>query len=79
MAVNYYSQFDNVLTVNYAAVQNNVTLYPDLVKLQISMDNGAIIGVEAGNYLRNHVDRTLELPAISETDASKYISSPSFH
>lgn len=74
MDMNYYAQYDNILTVNYAATQNNVVLYPDLVKVQISMDNGAIIGVEAGNYLRNHVDRTLALPAISETDAVKYVS-----
>lgn len=74
MDMNYYAQYDNILTVNYAATQNNVVLYPDLVKVQISMDNGAIIGVEAGNYLRNHADRTLEIPAISETDATKYVS-----
>jgi germination protein YpeB len=74
MDMNYYAQYDGILTINYAATQNNVVLYPDLVKLQISMENGAIIGVEAGNYLRNHVERTLALPAISETDATKYIS-----
>ena len=74
MDMNYYSQYDGILTINYAAVQNDVVLYPDLIKIQISMENGAIIGVEAGNYLRNHVERTLELPAITQTDAIKYIS-----
>lgn len=74
MDMNYYAQYDGILTVNYAAVQNNVILYPDLVKLQISMENGAIIGAEAGNYLRNHTARTLEIPAVSETDAAKYVS-----
>lgn len=74
MDMNYYAQYDNILTVNYAATQNGVVLYPDLVKVQISMDNGAIIGVEAGNYLRNHVERSLALPALSETDAVKFVS-----
>lgn len=69
MEMSYYSRFDGILTVNYAAVQNGVVLYPDLIKVQLSMKDGAVIGVEAGNYLMNHVERTLELPAISEADA----------
>ena len=60
---------DGILTVNYAAVQNDVVLYPDLIKVQLSMKDGSVIGVEAGNYLMNHTQRTLELPAISEEDA----------
>lgn len=74
MEMNYYAEYGNVLTINYAAAENNVVLYPDLVKVQISMDNGAIIGVEAGNYLKNHAPRTIELPALSETDAVARLS-----
>lgn len=69
MEMSYYSRFDGILTINYAAVQNDVVLYPDLVKVQLSMRDGTVIGIEAGNYLMNHVERTLELPAISEEDA----------
>lgn len=69
MELNYYSQHDGILTANYAATQNGVTLYPDLVKIQISMADGAILGVEAGNYLRNHVPRSLDLPALTEAEA----------
>ena len=69
MEMSYYSRYDGILTVNYAAVQNDVVLYPDLVKVQLSMADGAVIGLEAANYLMNHVERTLELPAISEADA----------
>ena len=69
MELNYYSQHDGILTANYAATQNGVTLYPDLVKIQVSMADGAILGVEAGNYLRNHVSRSLDLPALTEAEA----------
>ena len=69
MELNYYSQHDGILTANYAATQNGVTLYPDLVKIQVSMADGAILGVEAGNYLRNHVPRSLDLPALTEAEA----------
>ena len=69
MEMSYYSRFDGILTVNYAAVQNGVVLYPDLIKMQLSMKDGAVIGVEAGNWLLNHTERTLPLPALSEEDA----------
>jgi len=44
-------------------------LYPDLVKLQVSLADGMVIGMEDGGYLRNHVPRALSLPAISEEEA----------
>ena len=37
---------DGIMTVNFAAVQNGVVLYPDLVKVQVSLADGAVIGLE---------------------------------
>lgn len=74
MEISYYSTYGGVMTINFAAMQNGVILYPDLVKLQISMADGAVIGIEAGNYLRNHVERVLELPALAEDDARALVS-----
>lgn len=74
MEISYYSRYGGVMTINFAAAQNGVILYPDLIKLQISMSDGAVIGMEAGNYLRNHTQRTIELPAISESDARALVS-----
>ncbi len=50
MEISYYSRYGGVMTVNFAATQNGVILYPDLIKIQISMADGAVIGIEAGNY-----------------------------
>ena len=69
METSYSSRFDGILTANYAAVQNGVVLYPDLVKVQVSLKDGAVIGLEEANYLMNHVPRTIEVPALSESDA----------
>ncbi len=69
MQESYFSRYDGILTVNFAAVQGDVTLYPDLVKVQVSLEDGSIIGLEAGGYLRNHVERDLALPALSEQEA----------
>ena len=69
MAVSYYYRYQNVLTINFAAMQNDVILYPDLIKVQVSMADGSIIGVECANYLKNHVQRNLNPPLISAEDA----------
>ena len=65
----YYSALDGVLTVNFAAVQDGVILYPDLVKVQLSMEDGAIIGLDAKSYLKNHRVRHIDYPRISESEA----------
>ena len=69
MQESYYSRYDGILTVNFAAVQDGVVLYPDLVKVQVSLRDGAVIGLEAGGYLRNHVEREFTLPALTEEEA----------
>ena len=69
MEMSYYSRFDGILTVNFAAVQSGVVLYPDLVKVQVSLADGSVVGLEAANYLNNHVERALSLPALSEDEA----------
>lgn len=74
MAVSYFYHYQNVMTVNFAAVQDDVLLYPDLVKVQVSMQDGSIVGVECANYLKNHVPRTLSDVQISEEEALARIS-----
>lgn len=73
MEISYYSSYGGVMTINYAATQNGVILYPDLIKVQVAMDDGAVIGIEAGNYLRSHTRRELETPALTEEDARSLI------
>ena len=67
--MSYASRFGGILTVNFAAVQSGVVLYPDLVKVQVSLRDGEVIGLEAAGWLMNHVTRTIELPAIGEAEA----------
>lgn len=75
MEMSYASQFDGILTVNFAAVQNRVVLYPDLVKVQVSLRDGTIIGLEPAGYLINHVERTIPLPALTAEDAAARVGS----
>ena len=74
VAVSYWAAFDNYLTVNFAAVQDGVVLYPDLIKVQMSMESGLPVGLEAVNYLSNHVERSLPEPALSEEAARERLN-----
>lgn len=75
MHAGYYRKFAGVLTVNLAPVENGVILYPDLIKMQVNMENGDICGMEFTNYYSNHENRTIEPPLIDETQALLSIDS----
>lgn len=67
-AYRYYSLNNGVLTINYAAVQDGIILYPDLIKIGIAMDNGQMVTFDATGYLMNHTNRELPEPVLSEAD-----------
>ena len=54
---------ENVAYINLAPVENEIIMYPDLVKVKVDLTAQEIIGFEAVNYALNHVDRTPEFNA----------------
>lgn len=69
MKETYYLKEEGVITINYAYNQDNVVVYPDLVKLKIALDNGEILGLEANGYLDNHTTRKISKINISKEQA----------
>lgn len=69
MKQTYYEKNNNVATINYAYKQDSVTIYPDLIKVKVALDNGEIIGIEASGYIMNHHEREFENDIISEEEA----------
>ena len=41
----YYLKQSGIVTINYAYVQDNVIMYPDLIKVKVALDNGEILGI----------------------------------
>ena len=74
MKATYYLKQNGIVTINYAYVQNNVTVYPDLVKLKIALDNGEILGMETTGYLNSHMQRTFVTPKITQDEARSKIN-----
>lgn len=75
MEESYSSLYEGILTVNFAPVEQDVVLYPDLIKVQVSMQDGTIIGLEPVSYLMNHVARSIETPQITPEAAMDRLSS----
>ena len=70
----YYEIAGNIITINFAHLQNDITVYADLIKVSVAMDNGEILGFDARGYLTNHIERTISAPKISLDAARKKVS-----
>lgn len=74
MKPTYYLKQNGIVTINYAYEQDGVTVYSDLVKLKIALDNGEILGIETSGYLNSHEYRNFATPKISKEKAREKIN-----
>ena len=58
---------ENVAYINLAPIENDVIMYPDLVKVKLDLTAKEIVGFEALNYAYNHIDRDVEF-GLTEQD-----------
>lgn len=75
MEPSYYQVYDGLAVIHFAALQNGVLLYPDQLKLQIRMDTGEVVGLEANQYLMNHTQRANLKPTLTQEQALERVSS----
>lgn len=69
MKETYYLKQNGIVTINYAYSQNDVTVYPDLIKLKVALDNGEVLGIETTGYLNSHSTRDIPEVKISKEKA----------
>ncbi len=74
MKETYYLKESGIVTINYAYEQDNVTVYPDLIKLKIALDNGEVLGMETSGYLNNHTEREISEINISKEQAKSNLN-----
>ncbi len=57
-------------TANFIFVpeQDGVYLYPDMIKLQLALDNGALLSFDQTSYQTRHYTRTLAAPTLREEE-----------
>ena len=72
MKETYFLKQEGIVTINYAYMQDNVIMYPDLIKVKVALDNGEILGIETTGYLNNHIEnRNISNIKITEEEAKK--------
>ena len=66
----YHMVKDNILTATWCAAEGETICYPDMVKTDVAMDDGEILGFDARAYLTAHTSRTLPEPVLTEEEAA---------
>ena len=74
MQAEYYDYYNNILSVTYVYMHDGIKCLSDTMTVQVSMQDGKILGYEADSYYRSHFDRDDRLPVISEDEARSRIS-----
>lgn len=73
MEANYSLRYDGVAVFNFAYKDNGVTIYPDLIKVKVALDNGEILGIDAAQYLKSHHNRDIPEPKLTESEAREKV------
>ncbi|MDL4840782.1 germination protein YpeB [Aquibacillus rhizosphaerae] len=63
------SQYDNVGVFNFLYRQDNIRIYPDSIQVKVALDNGDILGFSSKDFFRNHQERTINEPELTNEDA----------
>lgn len=74
MVPTYSLRQENTLIVSFAYKEKDVIVYPDLVKVNVSMDNGQITGFESMGYLMQHEVRNLPEPKLTIEEAEQKLN-----
>ena len=70
----YYFIDDGVCTINFSAIQDDIILYPDLIKVSVSLENGKILSFDATGYVSNHTEREIPEYKISLVNAREKVN-----
>ena len=72
----YTQVTDGVMTINFAYydAQAQVLCYTDLIKVQVDLSDGEILGLDARGFLSNHSDRQFPAPKLSLEEARASVS-----
>lgn len=64
----FYEKENFTLAVSFFNNKNGITLYPEMIKINVALDNGEITGANFKDYLENKKERTDLIPLISAED-----------
>jgi hypothetical protein len=67
---------DNICIIEFAGIQDNITLYTDIIKIAVAMDNGGVLSADKRGWLSNHEPngRGIDEAALSIEEARARVS-----
>ena len=71
----YWQAEENKLSVSFAYSKVGIKCYPDLIKVEVALDNGEIVSYEGKGYISCHAERTAPEAIISDEEAESRIPS----
>lgn len=75
MKATYTLNYENTAVISYIYVKDKVSVYPEQIKLKVSLEDGSITGIESEKYLVSHYEnRSIPKPKISEATARQRVS-----
>ncbi len=70
----YYEINNHCCTVNFICCEDEIAIYPDLIKISVALDNGQILCVDTRKYINNHKERKFSDPKKTVTEAQNVLS-----
>lgn len=68
------AQYDSVGVFTFVAKEGEVRVYPDSIRIKVTLDEGDIIGFSAMDYLMAHHKRSIPKPTITIDQAMKKVN-----
>ena len=60
--------------ITFAGVQEGVRIYPDLLKVQVALDDGQVVGFDATGYLMSHHQREIPTAKLTEQEVRNLVN-----
>lgn len=74
MSPTYYQLYDGLCVLTFVHEQDEVLVWSDRVMVQVRMDTAEVVGIEARSYWQNHQPRRMDVPLLTESEASAALS-----
>ena len=67
-------RYDNVVVINFVYKQEDVLMYPDLIKVKVALDDGTIVGFDSTSFLTANYKRNTPKPKLTPEQAKEKVS-----
>lgn len=74
MTGSYYEISSNCCVMSFNVTENDIMIYPDMIKISVALDNGEVVELDARDYVMNHHDRGQMKASRSMQEAERIVS-----